>query len=305
MLDPNRLRVFRSVMASGSVQAAADHLGMTPSGVSQHLAALAKQTGLTLFEREGRGIAPTSAARALATQSAEVMSQLGRLDALVADLRDGRSGRLSIGYFASAGAEWMPSLVKQLTAEFPDLVLELVLTEGPTRAGVSLDIDLVIDDPGAPVRSGYTRTELIDDPFVVVVPGDHPLAGRDSVAIAELQGETWVSNELTRAPCHRIVLAACAAAGFTPRFTVQAQDHYTAIAFVAAGVGITVLPRLATVSLRPEVARVAISGPEPVRHIAALERDHGTSHRAADRAIELLTDLIAATEGVQTAQART
>ncbi len=141
----------------------------------------------------------------------------------------------------------------------------------------------------------------IDDPFVVVVPRDHPLAGRDSVAIGELQGETWVSNELTKAPCHRIVLAACAAAGFTPRFTVQAQDHYTAIAFVAAGVGITVLPRLATVSLRPDVARVAISGPEPVRHVAALERDHGTPHRAADRAIELLTTLIARSQDVHDA----
>ncbi len=295
MLDPHRLRVFRSVMASGSVQAAADNLRMTPSGVSQHLSALARETGLVLFEREGRGIAPTAAARELAAQSDELMSQLGRLDALVADLREGRSGRLSIGHFASAGAEWMPSLVKALTAEYPGLVVELVLTEGPPR-GVPLDIDLVIDDPEAPVRPGYRRTELIDDPFVVVVPADHRLADRESVAIGDLQGETWVSNELIKAPCHRIVLAACAAAGFTPRFTVQAQDHYTAIAFVAAGVGITVLPRLATVSLRPDVARVAISRPAPVRHVAALERDHGTPHRAADRAIELLTGLIAQTQ---------
>jgi DNA-binding transcriptional LysR family regulator len=277
------------------VQAAADNLGMTPSGVSQHLAALAKETGLVLFEREGRGITPTAAARELAEQSRELMKELGRLDALVSDLRDGRSGRLTIGYFASAGAEWMPSLVKALNAEFPDLVLELVLTEGPSRP-VSLDIDLVIDDPDAPVRTGYRRTELIDDPFVVVMPREHHLADRDSVALEELRGETWVSNEPTRAPCHRLVLAACAAAGFTPRFTVQAQDHYTSIAFVAAGVGITVLPRLATVSLRPDVARVPILAPEPVRHVAALQRDHGAQHHAADRAIELLTDLIAASE---------
>jgi DNA-binding transcriptional LysR family regulator len=300
MLDPHRLRVFRSVVASGSVQAAADNLGMTPSGVSQHLSALARETGLVLFEREGRGITPTAAARELATQSSDVIKELGRLDDLVSDLRDGRSGRLSIGYFASAGAEWMPSLVKALTAEFPGLVLELVLTEGSTRP-VALDIDLVIDDPDAPVRTGYRRTELIDDPFVVVVPRGHPLAVRDSVSIGELQGETWVSNELTKAPCHRIVLAACAAAGYTPRFAVQAQDHYTAIAFVAAGVGITVLPRLATVSLRPDVARVAISGPEPVRHLAALVRDHGTPHRAADRAIELLIALIARSQHVHDA----
>lgn len=292
MLDPHRLRVFRSVIASGSVQAAADNLGMTASGVSQHLSALAKETGLVLFEREGRGITPTAVARALAEESRDLMRELGRLDALVADLRDGRSGRLTIGYFASAGAEWMPSLVKQLTAESPDLVLELVLNEGPTRP-VALDIDLVIDDPTAPVRSGYRRTELIDDPIVVVLPRDHRLAGRDEVAMEELRGETWVSNELAKGPNHRIVLAACAAAGFTPRFSVQAQDHYTAIAFVAAGIGITLLSRLATVSLPAEVTRVPIVAPQPVRHIAALQRDHGAQHQAADRAVELLTRIIA------------
>jgi len=300
MLDPHRLRVFRSVIASGSVQAAADNLGMTASGVSQHLAALAKETGLVLFEREGRGITPTAAARALAEQSRDLMKELGRLDDLVSDLREGRSGRLSIGYFSSAGAEWMPSLVKSLGEEFPGLVLELVLTEGLSRP-VALDIDLVIDVPDAPVRTGYRRTELVDDPFVVVVPRGHRLAHRAEVAMEELQGETWVSNELTKAPCHRIVLAACAAAGFTPRFGVQAQDHYTAIAFVAAGIGITVLPRLATVSMRPDVVRVPIVAPRPVRHVAALQRDHGAQHRAADRAVEVLTDIIAAAETIRAA----
>ena len=133
MLDPHRVRVFRSVVASGSVQAAADNLGLTSSAVSQHLSALQRETGLTLFQRVGRGIAPTEAALVLDAQTDEVMSQWSRLDQVVADLRDGRSGRLSIGYFASAGAAWMPSLVKRLTAEFPDLVLELVLNEVEQR----------------------------------------------------------------------------------------------------------------------------------------------------------------------------
>ena len=176
MLDPHRLRVFRSVVASGSVQAAADNLGLTSSAVSQHLAALQKETGLRLFQRVGRGIAPTEAALVLDAQSDEVMSQWGRLDQVVADLRDGRSGRLSIGYFASAGAAWMPSLVKRLTAEFPDLVLELVLNEVEQKVP-RLDLDLVIDPPDSPVPSGYRRTELTEDQFVAIVPRGPP-AGR-------------------------------------------------------------------------------------------------------------------------------
>ena len=292
MLDPRRVRVFRSVVASGSVQAAADNLGLTSSAVSQHLAALQKETGLTLFHRVGRGIAPTEAALVLDARTDEAMSQWGRLDQLVADLREGRSGRLSIGYFASAGAVWMPSLVKRLTKEFPDLVLELVLNEVEQRPGARPDIDLVIDPPDVPVPSGYRRVDLTEDQFVAVVPRGHHLAAEDQVALSDLRGETWVSNDFPRSVGHRLVVAACAAAGFRPRFTVQAQDHYTAIGFVAAGVGITVLPGLAARHVPATVVRLGLAPPAPVRHLAAVVRDLGAPNPAADRAVALLTDLI-------------
>ena len=292
MLDLHRLRVFRSVVASGSVQAAADNLGLTSSAVSQHLAALQRETGLTLFHRVGRGIAPTEAALVLDARTDDLMSQWGRADQLVADLRDGRSGRLSIGYFASAGAAWMPSLVKRMTREFPDLVLELVLNEVEQR-GAQPDIDLVVEPPDAPVPHGYRRTELTEDRFVAIVPRGHELAGRGSVALADLRGETWVSNDYPRSVGHRLVVAACNAVGFRPRFTVQAQDHYTAIGFVGAGVGVSVLPGLAARNLPATVVRLALEPPAPVRHLAALVRDLGAPNPPADRAVVLLTDLIA------------
>ena len=292
MLDPHRLRVFRSVVASGSVQAAADNLGLTSSAVSQHLSALQRETGLTLFQRVGRGIAPTEAALVLDAQSDEVMSQWNRLDSVVADLRDGRSGRLSIGYFASAGANWMPLLVKRLTAEFPDLVLELVLNEVEQRVP-RLDIDLVINPPGGPLPGGYTRTELTEDPFVAIVPRAHPLADRGTIALTDLRGETWVSNDYPRSYGHRLVVATCSAAGFRPRFSVQAQDHYTAIGFVAAGVGVSVLPGLAARSLPASVVRLGIAAPTPVRHLAAVVHDLGAPNPPAARAVALLMELIA------------
>ena len=104
MLDPHRIRVFRSVVASGSVQAAADNLGLTSSAVSQHLSALQRETGLTLFHRVGRGIVPTEAALVLDRRTDDVMSEWVHLEGVVEDLREGRLDRLSIGYFASAGS---------------------------------------------------------------------------------------------------------------------------------------------------------------------------------------------------------
>lgn len=290
MLDPHRLRVFRAVVSSGGVQAAADNLGLTSSAVSQHLSALARETGLTLFQRQGRGIQPTQAALELADQSEEAMSEWGRLDSVVADLREGRTGRLTVGYFASAGSAWMPALVKQLTAELPDLTLDLVLTEVTNRS-VTPDIDIVTELPGAPARVGYRSVHLASDPYVAVVPRDHELVPRRAVPLTDLRGETWVSNDLVGNPGHKILVQACAAAGFTPRFTVQAQDHYSAIQFVASGVGISVMPRLAARALPPEVVRLRIAEPSPVREIAALVRETARPNPAAERLLEMLLEL--------------
>lgn len=293
MLDTHRIRVFRSVMASGSIQAAADYLGYTPSAISQQISALQKETGLTLFEREGRGLSPTAAAHALVTHSNDLMGELTKLDSVVTDLREGRSGRLTIGYFASAGAEWMPRLARRLAAELPDLTLELVLNEVPRRGGAPLDLDIVVDVPGAHDPHGSRRVPLLSDPYVALVPADHPLADRPEVTLADLEGDTWISNDLPQAICSKILAASCESAGFRPRFAVQAQDHYTAIAFVRAGVGITVMPRLATAAIPhdAQVRALILAPPQPVRHIAAVVRDPA-GNPAANRAIELLLELI-------------
>lgn len=293
MLDTHRIRVFRSVMASGTIQAAADNLGYTASAISQQISALQKETGLTLFEREGRGLSPTPAARALVAQTNDLMGELGRLDGVVADLREGRSGRLTIGYFASAGAEWMPTLARHLTTELPSLTLELVLNEIPRRGGGRLDLDIVLEFPGSHDPPGSRRVPLLADPYVALVPAAHPLADVSEVTLAELEGYTWVSNDLPYAIGPKIVAAACESAGFQPRFAVQAQDHYTAIAFVRAGVGITVIPRLAAGAIPPEaeIRVLSIAAPQPIRHIAAVVRDPA-GNPAANRAVELLLELI-------------
>ncbi|MFM6849732.1 MAG: LysR family transcriptional regulator [Terrabacter sp.] len=291
MLDTHRIRVFRSVMASGSIQAAADNLGYTSSAISQQISALQKETGLTLFEREGRGLSPTAAARSLVANTNDLMGELSRLDRVVEDLREGRSGSLTIGYFASAGAEWMPTLARRLTTEMPDLTLELVLTEIPEYAGATLDLDVVVDTPGAQDPAGSRRVPLAVDPYVVILPVDHPLAGEDGVNLAQLSGDTWIRNDLPHTTCSRIFAAACESAGFLPRFAVQAQDHITAIAFVKAGVGITAVPQLAARIIPPEVRVLPLTAPTPVRHIAAVVRDPA-GNSAARRAVELLQELI-------------
>ena len=287
MLDPHRLRVFRSVLASGSVGAAADNLGMSSSAVSQHLAALQRDTGLTLFRREGRGLVPTSAALTLQDESDDLMSVMTRLQSVVADLREGRSGRLTIGYFPSAGAEWMPRLASRLTKEMPGLTLDFVLNDHPPRSHAP-DLDVVAEAPGSPPRPGYRRSDLLADAYVAMVHRDHPLAAAGELQLTDLQEDRWISNDDLRSIHTRLVTAACEAAGFRPRYVVQAQDHPTAVGFVAAGVGVTVLPGLAARVHPPAAAPVPIAAPTPVRQISALTRDRTAHPIAVERAVELL-----------------
>ncbi|GAA1987813.1 LysR family transcriptional regulator [Isoptericola halotolerans] len=274
MLDVHRLRVFRSVVASGSVAAAAANLGYTPSAVSQHVSALQRETGLQLLARHGRGVRPTAAGEALAAQADAVLARLGEAESFVADLRSGRTGRLSIAYFASVGAAWLPHVVSALTDRFPRLRLELELREDvPTDPGQRADLQVLVARRGHEPGRGLTAHHLLDDPYVAVLPTDHPFADRDEIELAELADEAWIDNDFARGWCRRNLLEACRAAGFSPAFRVEAHDYPTALAFVAAGIGLTVLPALGAVHLPPGTVGVPVVRPTPSRTVFAVVQD--------------------------------
>ncbi|NYE96666.1 DNA-binding transcriptional LysR family regulator [Psychromicrobium silvestre] len=299
MLDPHRLRIFRSVIANGSIQAAASQLGYTPSAVSQQVALLQRETGLTLFERSGRGIVPTSYGKALAVESDEVIASLSRLSGVVADLRDGVTGRLTMGYFASAGSSWVPRMARKLMDEFPQLRLDLILNEFPDgQQSIHPDIDVIVQSRyyERPLPTGYRQQHLADDPYVAVVHQEHPFAGRAAVSLAELRDEIWVDNDFANGMCRHVIMGACDAAGFTPRFQVQAQDHFTAIAFVAEGIGVTVLPGLAARKLPHTVRAIPVVDPEPVRQISVLIKESIVHRPIGQRAVELLLQCVATPE---------
>jgi DNA-binding transcriptional LysR family regulator len=286
MLDVQRLRVFRAVVATGSVSGAASSLGYTPSAISQHLSALQRETGLALVERRGRGIEPTAAGVALADGLGSFFAGLAQVESMVGDLRAGRVGRLTISYFASAGATWIPPVVAALAREFPQLRLDLRLFELAGENPVDADVEIFVE--GASRGGGGRVIELLHEPYVVVLPTRHPLADRPEIALAELRDEQWVDNDFSRGPCRQLVLDACAAAGFAPAFHVETHDYPSAVAFVAAGVGITVLPRLGAAMLPPGVCAVPVVDPVPRRRIMLRARDAVRGHPAVVRATELL-----------------
>ncbi|MEU8228332.1 LysR family transcriptional regulator [Actinoplanes sp. NPDC048967] len=271
MLDLHRLRIFRAVVASGSVNAAAANLGYTPSAVSQHVTALQRETGLVLLARSGRGIEPTSVGLALAEQIDGALSRLGDVEAFVADLRDGRTGSLSMAYFPSVGAAWLPAVARTLLRRFPDIRLDLELRDDFTAgAAKRVDIQLLVAPPDFAGSRDTRVHHLLDDPYVVVVPPGHPLAAAGAVELSRLAGERWIDNDFARGWCRENLVDACRSAGFTPPFRVEAHDYPTALAFVAAGIGVTVLPRLGAANLPAGLVAVPVTAPAVRRSIHAV-----------------------------------
>lgn len=296
MLDVRRMQVLRAVVTSGSVTAAAANLGYTPSAVSQQVAALEKQAGAPLLERVGRGVRPTAAGRLLSEHASLVGTCLADAETALADLRAGRTGRLAVRYFATAGATLVAPAVARFRAARPHIEIDLAAVDpaDPLQevAEGRADLTVIADhrhQPGpqrGPVRDGARGTavrlvDLLSDPYCAVLPVGHRLAGEGPLSLAELADEPWVGSELPGEPCRRIVLDACAAAGFSPRFVVEGGDYATAQGFVAAGLGVSLVPRVGLTTRHPDVAVRELCRPQPVRAICAAVRATRTGEVAA------------------------
>lgn len=299
VLDVRRLQVLRAVVRTGSVRAAAAQLGYTPSAVSQQVSALERESGTVLLERAGRGVRPTDAALLLADVADDVLDRLADAEAALASLRAGRTGRLHLTSFPSAGASLVPPAVAALRRRSPDVELVLGVAE-PDEALVALragavDVAVVVEpyEPPAPPDGELVRVHLLADPYAVLLPAGSPLADAADVDLGELAALPWVGTASAPGHCQAAVLEACRAAGFTPSYAVQADEYPTTQGFVAAGLGVALVPRLALGMLHERVVVRPVRGWQPVRHVYAAVRAARAGEAAVSAALAALADAAA------------
>jgi molybdate transport repressor ModE-like protein len=302
MLDVRRLRVLREVAACGSFSAAAESLSFTQSAVSQQVAALERESGAKLLERGPRGVRLTDAGRALVEHADAILARLEDAEEELAAIAGLRGGRLRIAAFQSAGATLVPRALAEFHGRFPDV--ELVVTQAEadeSRAALTsgdVDLAIVMDFPDIPtLASDLDLTLLLHDPYDVALPRDHRLAGSRRVDLAELADERWVVPP-AGVGCQEGIFAACRQHGFEPRQRIETDENEQLQAFVAAGLGVAIFPRLALSAPRPGVVVVPTTAKLERRVWAATLRDSYRSP-ATEAMIEILRD--AATDFEQTA----
>ncbi len=192
MLNVARLRVLREVAERGSFSAAADALSYTQSAVSQQIAALEAETGMTLLERGSRGVRLTEAGRTLVEHAEGILARLTAAEEELAALAGLRGGQLRMASFPTAGATLMPVAIAAFRASYPEV--QLTLAEGEPeeiaprlRAG-EFDLALLFEFPDTedplaqePGRERLKRVELLEDPLYLALPRGHR-AGREAHA---------------------------------------------------------------------------------------------------------------------------
>lgn len=270
-VDLRRLAAVRAVVETGSVAAAAAKLGYTPSAISQSIAALQREKGVTLFERVGRGVRPTQAAVILAETAARVDAQIAAADDELAAVRTGRAGRVRLTAFATAGTALVPCALASFRSRLPAVDVQYAMAEAPealqSLREAETDVAVVAmsdDDRG---EDAFRWQHLLDDAYLVVLPAAHSAAAARRVSLAKLADDQWVTTASARCNCEDTVLAACAVAGFVPNFAIEADEFATSIGFVAAGLGVAMVPRLA---LSAVPAGVVVRPPREVRPTRAV-----------------------------------
>lgn len=275
MWDLNRLRIWRAVVATGSVVDAARSLNYTSATVSQHITTLQKSVGAPLYRRSGRGIEITELGKRLAEESADVFTGLSRLDALIESFRNVNRPRMRIAAFTSFNAGLLPGIIEPVALEHPDLRFDIQLNEPAKvrRSHCTIEIRNEVVQEDEIHLPGMTRTVLFDDDYRAVVSDRHPFATLDSVPFKDLEDQRWVDYDLWAGPTSKVVDLACAAAGFEPRTFAASEDDFAALALVAANLAITVLPRLSTAQLPPGLSAVDLTDPVPLRRVVMHVRE--------------------------------
>ena len=277
MIDLVALDSLRAVGSHGSVVAAADALGFTPSAVSQQIKRLERQTGVPLLERVGRGVMLTGHGRHLVEEGTRLLAGLEQLQSGLHLQASTVAGHVRLTAFSTAMRGLVAPALPPVLAAHPDLRISLTEREpwdtialvatGQTDLGVAHSWgDVPLSIPGH-----VTRTTLARDLAEVIVRHDHPLAARPVVTPRDLAEEDWVATP-EGSICRQWLERMYDGTGSLPRIAHVSMEFDSHLALVRAGLGIALIPRLGRSPLGDDLVAVPVADPVPSREIIGLHR---------------------------------
>src|SRR6478736_10289577 len=183
-LDLRRLHVLREVSRLGSLTAAAAEMSFTTSAVSQQVTKLEREMGVALLERHPRGAVLTEAGRALLRYADDIDRIIEAARAEMDEFAGLRRGQLRVGTFPTVGASLMPEVVMAFRASYPEVAVTVISArrEGLLESLRRRDVELTLlwDYPWQEIADeDLSLVRLMNDPTMLLVQRDHPLAGKN------------------------------------------------------------------------------------------------------------------------------
>jgi DNA-binding transcriptional LysR family regulator len=289
-LSLQRLRMLRELHRRGTVTAAAAALHYTASAVSQQLAQLERDVGSSLFERLGRRVQLTDTGLVLAEHAEEILGAVERATLALEEAQATVSVRLMAGVWASVASGLLPAALTALAADHPGILVrtrELAPedTAGAVRDG-ALDFSFVIEYSSFPMTwdTGLERAVIAVERLHAAVPAGTVQAA--TVALPDLAESPWILAA-PRSHFGRAVRIACQQAGFEPTVDHEVGEQATALAMVAAGLGITLVSDLGLALCPPGVDVRAVT--EPITRTVSIAYRTGTARRTS---LQLVVDAV-------------
>ncbi|MGB3829219.1 MAG: LysR family transcriptional regulator [Ornithinimicrobium sp.] len=251
-VDVHTLRWFQDVADGLTVTEVSELERTSQSGVSRALARLESEVGTPLLHRSGRNLRMTHAGAAFKHHVDAMMHQLDDGLAAVQQIIDPETGTVTLSYESSLGAGLVPHLIGAYRKVHPQVRFDVrpkrneAITSVRARGEIELELSTL-----RPSGSGFGWQRLVRERLELAVPSDHPLADSPRVSLAQAAGLSFVAlptTTLLRATTDEL----CRQAGFEPDITFECEDLSTVRGYVAAGLGVAIMP--ASWDSAPDVA---------------------------------------------------
>jgi DNA-binding transcriptional LysR family regulator len=252
MLDLQRLQIFRKVATLHSFSAAALELSYTQSSVSEAVATLERELGLTLVDRSSRPVRLTPSGGVVLAHCEALLAHAAAIETDLVALTRGDVGRLRLAGFYTAWSSFLPTAVAEFARAHPRVDLELEQLDPPAalrllRAG-ELDLAVIYrfepEDPADDPEARLSSTYLAHDPYALAVPAESPLARKGRLRVADLAEASWCSAPVG-SPATVILQQFCREhGGFEARLEYPIDDVAMAQPLIAAGLAVSLLPSL-------------------------------------------------------------
>jgi DNA-binding transcriptional LysR family regulator len=248
-VELRHIRYFIAVAEEGHITRAAERLGMQQPPLSQQIKAMERELDVQLFRRKPRGVELTDAGRALLDDAREILARFDQALETTRRTARGEQGQISVGIsVTSTFHPLVPRAIRAFREAYP--LVFLTLQEGRTHDLVELlraehiDAAFVRLPPADP--NGFAVNQLLEESMVLALPSAHVLVRGSrgtAIPLKSLANETFIAPPSRRGPGLRATaFEVYRAAGFTPRIGQEDAGTTTALSFVAAGLGISIVP---------------------------------------------------------------